>query len=134
MKHENDWNNIFNSISGFSGIIPNENITLFKNEFPEINIEIDEIIETQMNYASFQMGAKNSTWYINGYTGNTDSSIAVLDSGINLNHIFLKDKISGWQSFIDDKSISDDYGHGTLISSVIAGTGSDLYNSGTPSM
>ncbi len=134
MKLENDWNNIFNSISGFSGIIPNENITLLRNEFPEINIEIDEIIETQMNYASFQTGAKNSTWYLNGYTGNTDSSIAVLDSGVNLNQIFLKDKISGWQSFIDDKSISDDFGHGTLISSIIAGTGSDLYNSDTPSM
>ena len=87
-----------------------------------------------MNYASFQMGAKNSTWYLNGYTGYTDSSIAVLDSGLNLNHISLKDKISGWQSFIEDKSISDDFGHGTLISSIIAGTGSDLYNSDTPSM
>ncbi|MGB5909851.1 MAG: S8 family serine peptidase [Promethearchaeia archaeon] len=87
-----------------------------------------------MNYASFQTGAKNSTWYLNGYTGNTDSSIAVLDSGVNLNHIFLEDKISGWQSFIDDSPISDDFGHGTLISSIIAGTGSDLYNSGTPSV
>jgi len=134
VKPENDWNNIFSSISGFAGIIPNENITLFRNEFPDINIEIDEIIETQMNYASFQTGAKNSTWYLNGYTGNTDSSIAVLDSGVNLNQIFLKGKISGWQSFIDDKSISDDFGHGTLISSIIAGKGSDLYNSGTPSM
>lgn len=133
MNIDNDWNNIFSSIAGFAGVIPNENISLFGNEFPDANIEIDEIIETQMNYASFQIGAKNSTWYLNGYTGNTDSSIAVLDSGVNLNHIFLKDRISGWQSFIDDTSISDNFGHGTLMSSIIAGTGSDLYNSGTPS-
>ncbi|MFX1495957.1 MAG: S8 family serine peptidase [Promethearchaeota archaeon] len=134
LKNDNDWNNVFNGISGFAGIIPISNLTAFSSEFPEMNIETDEIIETQMNYASFQSGAKNSTWYLNGYKGNTDSSIAVLDSGVNAEQIYLKDKIVGGQSFVDKNSFLDEYGHGTLISSIIAGTGSEHYNSNTPSV
>ncbi|MFW9829140.1 MAG: S8 family serine peptidase [Candidatus Thorarchaeota archaeon] len=131
---KDDWNNLFSRISGFAGIIPLSNLTFFRNEFPEMNIEVDEIIETQMNYASFQSGAKNSSWYINGYNGNTDSSIAILDSGVNADQIFLRNKLIGGQSFVDESPLTDEFGHGTLISSIIAGTGTDSYNSNTPSV
>jgi len=134
LKNDNDWNNLFNTISGFAGEIPISNFTLFRNEFPEMNIEIDESIETQMNYAGFQSGVKNSSWYVNGYSGNTDSSIAVLDSGVNVNQIFLSNKLVGGESFVDENPLKDEFGHGTLISSVITGTGTDLYNSNTPSV
>lgn len=134
LRNNNDWNNVFNGISGFAGIIPISNLTSFSSEFPEMNIETDEIIETQMNYASFQSGAKNSTWYLNGYKGNTDSSIAVLDSGVNAEQTFLKNKVVGGQSFVDNDSFLDEFGHGTLISSIIAGTGTESYNSNRPSV
>jgi len=133
LKIDNDWNNVFNTISGFSGIIPTENISSYKSEFPNINIEKDEIVETQMNYASMQSKAVNSTWYLNGYKGNTDSSIAVLDTGINASHDYFNGNIAGWQNFVNDDLISDDNGHGTFISSVIAGTGTDDYDSNNPS-
>ena len=133
LKENNDWNSIFNKISGFAGIIPSINITNFENEFPSVNIERDELIETQMNYATMQTHAVNSTWYINGYKGNIDSSIAVLDTGINSNHDYFNGNIIGWQNFVNDDLISDDNGHGTFISSVIAGTGTDPYNSDIPS-
>jgi subtilisin family serine protease len=132
-KQNEEWNSLFNNFSGFAGVIPIENISIYKQEFPEINIETDEIIEVQMNYASIQTQSVNSTWYINGYKGNTDSSIAVLDSGVNLNHDFLQGRIIGSQNFISQDPMTDDNGHGTFISSVIAGTGTSTYNSISPS-
>ena len=134
-----EWNNKFSTISGFAGIMPlNSNKTAFQNDFPDATVENDEILEAQMNYASIQSGAVNSTWYLDGFKGNTDSSVAVLDTGINPNHSFfpngyspsdLSGDIVGWQNFVDLQPISDDNGHGTLIASIISGTGTDSYNS-----
>ncbi len=130
-----EWNNQFDSISGFAGYMPLEtNLTQFQIQFPEANIENDEILEAQMNYASIQSGASNSTWYLNGLKGNTNSSIAVLDTGVNPTHDFLSGNIIGWENFINSQSISDDHGHGTFISSVISGTGTDPYDSISPSL
>jgi len=130
-----EWNNQFNSFSGFAGIMPLEtNKTAFQNEFRDAKIENDEILEAQMNYASIQSGAINSTWYLNGLKGDTDSSIAVLDTGVNSNHDFLIGDIIGWENFVDMQPISDDNGHGTLITSIISGTGIDPYDSNNPSI
>ena len=86
---KDQWNNLFTSFSGFSGIIPTEqNMSLFQNEFPDAQIENNEILESQMNYASIQTGAVNSSWFINGYKGETNCSVAVLDTGINPTHEF----------------------------------------------
>ncbi|MFX0021096.1 MAG: S8 family serine peptidase [Candidatus Hermodarchaeota archaeon] len=139
-----EWNNKFNSISGFAGIMPSEiNKTAYQIEFPDAVIENNEILEAQMNYASIQSGAINSTGYLNGLMGNNESSVAVLDTGINPNHNYFPDgytpldlsgNIVGWQNFVDTKPIFDDNGHGTLISSIIAGTGTDSYDSINPSI
>jgi len=134
LKENEDWNGLFNEFSGFAGTIPLTNLSLFKNEFPDINIDTDEIIEVQMNYASAQTQSVNATWYNNGYNGDTDSSIAVLDSGINPNQAFLQNKVVGWQNFVDNDLISDKNGHGTFISSVIAGTGVLTNKSSNPSV
>jgi len=127
------WNETFASFSGFAGVIPKENKSSFQGiiegGYPNAIIENDEIIEAQLNFASLQTGAVNSTWFNNGYKGDTNGSIAILDSGIDLSHIFLKDKIIDNKSFIDGESPSDVYGHGTFIGSIIAGTGNDSYNS-----
>ncbi|MHA1291688.1 MAG: S8 family serine peptidase [Promethearchaeota archaeon] len=54
-----EWNNTLSSISGFAGYLPIENISLFQNNWKNIIVENDEIIETQMNYASLQAGNLN---------------------------------------------------------------------------
>ncbi|MFX1376634.1 MAG: S8 family serine peptidase [Promethearchaeota archaeon] len=140
---QEEWNNLFSSFSGFAGIISTEqNKTFFQNEFPDIQIENNEIIETQMNYASIQTGAINSSWLLNGYKGETNCSVAVLDTGINPTHDFfplgynpsdLIGDIVGWENLVNNDPISDDNGHGTYISSIISGTGSQMYNSTSPS-
>ncbi len=138
------WNGTFDSFSGFSADMSSEiNISIFQAEFPDAQIENDEILEAQMNYASIQSGVSNSTWYKNGFKGDTNSSIAVLDTGVDPNHIFfpngydtvnLSGNIVAWENFINENPISDDNGHGTLISSIIAGTGNLRYNSSAPTV
>ncbi|MFW9882618.1 MAG: hypothetical protein ACFFG0_56875, partial [Candidatus Thorarchaeota archaeon] len=86
---KSEWNNLFTSFSGFAGIISTEeNMTLFQNNFPNAQIENNEILETQMNYASIQSSAINSSWYTNGFKGETNCSVAVLETGINPTHQF----------------------------------------------
>ncbi len=132
------WNNTFSNFSGFAGKILTSNITSFQGNITDATIETDEITEAQMNYATIQTGALNSTWHLNGYKGNTNSSIAILDTGVDPNHAFFPDgynsenlsgNIVGWKDYINQEiSPSDDNGHGTFISSVIAGTGTDYWN------
>ncbi|GAG82150.1 unnamed protein product, partial [marine sediment metagenome] len=59
LKENENWNGLFNNFSGFAGIIPYENISYYKNEFSDINIDTDEIIDVQMNYASVQVQSVN---------------------------------------------------------------------------
>jgi hypothetical protein len=132
------WNDTFSNISGFAGTILENNITLFQGNITDAIIENDAVIEAQMNYATIQTEAVNLTWHLNGYQGDTNSSIAVLDTGIDPNHIFFPDgynsenlsgNIVGWEDVINNTTNpSDDNGHGTFLSSVIAGTGTDYWN------
>ncbi len=132
----NLWNSTFDIVSGFSGNLPNENYTLFEdylNSVSGASIEMDEIMETEMSYATVQTQAINSTWYNNGFKGLDNSSIAVLDTGVNANQSYfplkyepadLNGSIVGWEDFISKQEKPyDDNGHGTFVSSVISGTG-----------
>jgi len=128
-----EWNDLFSSFSGFEGIIPSQqNKTLYQNEFPDAQIENNELLKIQMNYASVQTGAFNSSWLLNGYKGDTNCSVAILDTGVNPNHdlfpngynpIDLSGNIVGWENLIGSDPIADENGHGTFLSSVISGTG-----------
>jgi DNA polymerase III delta prime subunit len=128
-----EWNDIFSSFSGFAGIMPlQQNVTLYQEEFPDAQIENNEQLKIQMNYASIQTGAFNSSWVLNGYKGDTNCSVAILDTGINPNHSFfpngynpldLGGNIVGWENLEDSDPISDENGHGTFLSTVISGTG-----------
>lgn len=144
INNDKIWNKTFTSISGFAGILPNNNITSFQSHWNDINIEKNEIIETQMNFVTLQSGVINSSNYLEGFMGDTNSSIAILDSGIDSSHdsfpngynsIDLSGDIVGWQDFINNDLIpSDTNGHGTFISSVITGTGNEPYNSTNPTI
>ena len=57
-----------------------------------------------------------------GYTGK-DIVIAVLDTGCDINHPCLKDRIIGVKNFTKgkDDDVHDSHGHGTHVSGIIAG-------------
>lgn len=126
------FNNSFSKISMFFGMIPQENITLFEQACPDATVENDEVVDTYMNYATIQTIANDSIWDYPTYNGATNASIAVLDSGINADHPFFPDgynetnlegNVIDWENFVDSADLSDDNGHGTYISSIIAGSG-----------
>ncbi|TXT58067.1 MAG: conserved exported protein of unknown function [Promethearchaeota archaeon] len=143
--HIDTWNKTNIDFSGFYGNLPKENYSLFETfleDFPNATIEKNSILEAQMNYVAVQSGAVNSTWYQNGFKGATNSSVAVLDTGINPDHIFFPEgyndtKLGGniieFSDFVLGNSDPyDDNGHGTFLSAIIAGTGNYTYNSSFP--
>jgi len=54
-------------------------------------------------------------------TGSSDLVIAIVDTGVDLNHPDLNDKIvPGWDFVNDDNSPQDDHGHGTHVAGIAA--------------
>ncbi len=58
----------------------------------------------------------------NGRLG-TGVKVAILDTGVDLNHLDLKDRIRGSQDFSGKGSVQDGNGHGTHVAGIIAGSG-----------
>jgi len=131
------WNESFNTFSGFYGILPlKENKTKFENTYHDNDnfyIESNSLIEAQMNYASLQAGAVNLSGFYGGYNGDTEASIALLDTGIDSSHNYLQDKVIESINFINSSgSNADKNGHGTFLASIISGNGTFPYNSSNP--
>ncbi len=123
------------------GLIPND--TSFNNQWGLYNN--GQIIYGWWGIAGADINAVNA-WNIS--TGSSNVVIAVLDTGIDLNHIDLQgnlwinrgeipndgidndnngyiDDYYGWDFFNNDNDPSDDNGHGTSIAGVIAAVGNN---------
>lgn len=59
-----------------------------------------------------------------GFDG-TGTKVAVLDTGIDLNHADVKDRVVGSKSFVGTATVQDGHGHGTHVASTIAGSGAE---------
>lgn len=98
---------------------------IFKLTTYEVN-NIKEKIDYTIPYG-IEMVNATKMWE-NGFTGK-DVTIAVIDTGCDINHPALKDRILGGRNFTDDDNgnIYNDYqGHGTHVAGTIAGNKTEV--------
>ena len=88
-------------------------------------VEADSIVKTTNQTANWGYNTLNiQTAKSMGLTGN-GIKIAIIDTGINLDHPDLK--ISGGQSFVEGISrFDDDFGHGTHVAGIIAAQDNEI--------
>ncbi|WP_052439388.1 S8 family serine peptidase [Streptacidiphilus jiangxiensis] len=81
---------------------------------------LDGKVKATLAQSTAQIGAPDA-WNA-GVTGK-GVDVAVLDTGIDAGHPDLSTQIAASQSFVPGEDTTDHYGHGTHVSSTIAGTG-----------
>lgn len=93
-------------------------------EYAELDYRVHAtIIPNDTYYTSRQWGLPKiqapSAWDLT--TGTSDIVIAIVDTGVDLNHPDLNDKIvPGWDFVNDDGNPQDDHGHGTHVAGIAA--------------
>ncbi|MCJ7560557.1 S8 family serine peptidase, partial [Candidatus Bathyarchaeota archaeon] len=119
---------------GFGGMITYEGIADFAQKCPDILlVEKEAVGEACVAYAAQQVGARTYVWNTLGLQGDPNSSIAIVDTGIDGSHVdfspgygdqnFSK-KIVGWKDQVGSTtSPVDDNGHGSHVSGLAAGDG-----------
>ncbi|MFE5108298.1 S8 family serine peptidase [Streptomyces sp. NPDC056663] len=81
---------------------------------------LDGRVEATMAQSNAQIGTAKA-WEA-GLTGK-GVKVAVLDTGADLTHPDLKDRVSESKSFIEGQEVADRNGHGTHVSSTVGGSG-----------
>jgi subtilisin family serine protease len=119
---------------GFAGRITYTGLQLFTNHCPDVLlVEKEAISHSTLAYAATQIGARNYVWNTLALQGDSNSSIAILDSGIDASHPDFSlgygdqdfsQKIVGWNDQITSASTPfDDNGHGSHCAGLAAGNG-----------
>jgi subtilisin family serine protease len=122
------------AIYGFGGRISYNGIGVFANQCPDVLlVEKEAICQSSLAYAATQVGARTYVWSTLGLQGDPNSSVAIIDTGIDASHPdfspgfgdqnFSK-KIIGWNDQVGTTtSPYDDNGHGSQCSGLSAGNG-----------
>ena len=81
---------------------------------------LDGRVQTTLHESVPQIGAPEA--WAAGYDG-TGVTVAMLDTGVDVNHPDLATQVAQTHSFVPDEGIADVEGHGTHVASTIVGTG-----------
>jgi len=123
------------AIYGFGGQIPYNKIADFaQRDLNVLLVEKEAVAHATIAYATSQVGARTYVWNTLGLQGDTNSSIAIIDTGIDDSHPDFSpgfsdqdftQKIVGWNDQINPDTTSpyDDNGHGSHVSGLAAGNG-----------
>ncbi len=123
------------AVYGFGGRIPYNRITDFMQlDSNVLLVEKEAVAHATIAYAASQVGARTYVWNTLGLQGDSNSSIAIVDTGIDDSHLdfslgfgdqdFTK-KIVGWNDQISPGTAFpyDDNGHGSHVAGLAAGSG-----------
>lgn len=122
------------AIYGFGGLLPYNKIADFSRRCSNLLlIEKEAVCNGSIAYAAAQVGARPYVWNILGLQGDANSSIAILDTGIDDTHPDFSPgfgnqnfstKIVGWSNQVDSTNTPfDDNGHGSHCAGLAAGNG-----------
>ena len=124
----------FHLVPGFAASLLPWQIEVLSQLDNVIQIEFDRPVQMTLNGANYWFGTEKARadFSIDGnadgdsttYSKN-DMVIAVIDTGVDADHVDLDGgKVIGWKDYVNSKtSPYDDQGHGTHVSSIIAGDG-----------
>ncbi len=122
------------ALYGFGGQIPYDRIGVFTKQCPDVLlVEKEAISQASLAYAAKQVGARPYVWSTVGLQGDPNTSIALLDTGMNpssadfspgYGNLNFSDKIVGWNDQVNNKSTPyDDEGHGSNTAGLAGGDG-----------
>ena len=122
------------ALYGFGGRIPYDGIGVFAKQCPDVLlVEKEAISHSSLAYAARQVGARTYVWSTLGLQGDPNSSVAIIDTGIDASHPDFSpgfgnqnfsEKIVGWNNQISAATTPfDDNGHGSHVSGLAAGDG-----------
>ncbi|WP_165763765.1 S8 family serine peptidase [Halalkalibacter urbisdiaboli] len=114
---------VFETIDAFSARLTKKQIQALSKHKDITYIEEDITIKINLNSSTAWFGVNKA--HRNFNVDGSGITVAVLDTGIDNQHIDLdENKVIGWSDFINNRTQPyDDNGHGTHVSSIIAGTG-----------
>lgn len=123
------------ALYGFGGQIPYDRIVDFvASDSNVLLVDKEHVSHASLAYAARQIGARTYVWNNLSLQGDPQTSIAVLDTGIDDSHaafapgfddLNFSSKIVGWNDQINPGTTEpyDDNGHGTHVSGLAAGQG-----------